>query len=92
MQLSLLAILSIALWILTLLFYVMYNLYNKNKKLENIVVNQSQFIYDMKGNLKKFNELVNKIDSQIWVQSDPEFLALFESMKEIQQLAQQYED
>lgn len=92
MQLSLVAILSIALWILTLLFYVMYNLYNKNKKLENIVVNQSQFIYDMKSNLKKFNELVNKIDSQIWVQSDPEFLALFESMKEIQQLAQQYED
>jgi hypothetical protein len=56
-----------------------------------MVINQSDFIYEVKQNMKLFDQLVNKIDSQIWVQSDPEFLALFENLKEIQQLAQKYE-
>jgi hypothetical protein len=85
------AIISIAGWIITVIGYVIFNLYNKNKKLENMVINQSNFIYEVKQNMKLFDQLVNKIDSQIWVQSDPEFLALFENLKEIQQLAQKYE-
>jgi hypothetical protein len=57
-----------------------------------MVIKQSEFIYDVKQSMKAFDSLANKIDSQIWVQSDPEFLALFENLKEIQQLAKKYED
>lgn len=85
------AIISISIWILTVIGYVIFNLYNKNKKLEDMVIRQSEFIFDVKQNMKAFDNLANKIDSQIWVQSDPEFLALFENLKEIQQLAQKYE-
>ena len=72
--------------------WILFNLYNKNKKLENMVINQSDFISNMKANIRQFDELANKIDAQIWVQSDPEFLALFEKVKEIQSSLQTYVD
>lgn len=86
------AIISVSIWVLSIIGWIIFNLYNKNKKLENMVINQSEFIYDVKQSMKAFDSLANKIDSQIWVQSDPEFLALFENLKEIQQLAKKYED
>jgi hypothetical protein len=85
-------IISISIWIATIIIYVIYNLLNKNKKLENMVINQSDFINTMKANVRQFDELANKIDAQIWVQSDPEFLALFEKVKEIQSNLQTYVD
>jgi len=57
-----------------------------------MVINQSDFISNMKVNIRQFDELANKIDAQIWVQSDPEFLALFEKVKEIQSSLQTYVD
>ena len=57
-----------------------------------MVINQSDFISNMKANVRQFDELANKIDAQIWVQSDPEFLALFEKVKEIQSNLQTYVD
>jgi hypothetical protein len=86
------AIISVSIWVLSIIGWIIFNLYNKNKKLESMVINQSEFIYDVKQSMKAFDSLANKIDSQIWVQSDPEFLALFENLKEIQQLAKKYED
>ena len=85
-------IISAAVWTATIVIYVIFNLLNKNKKLENMVINQSNFINVMKNNVKQFDELAHKIDSQIWVQSDPEFLALFEKIKDIQSNLQTYVD
>ena len=85
-------IISVSIWIVTKIVYVIFNLLNKNKKLENMVINQSDFINTMKANIRQFDELANKIDAQIWVQSDPEFLALFEKVKEIQSNLQTYID
>lgn len=85
-------IISASIWIATVIIYVIVNLLNKNKKLENMVINQADFINTMKANVRQFDELANKIDSQIWVQSDPEFLALFEKVKEIQSNLQTYVD
>lgn len=85
-------IISATVWTATVVIYVIFNLLNKNKKLENMVINQSNFINVMKNNVKQFDELANKIDSQIWVQSDPEFLALFEKIKDIQSNLQTYVD
>jgi len=85
-------IISVSIWIASVLGWILFNLYNKNKKLENMVINQSDFISNMKANIRQFDELANKIDAQIWVQSDPEFLALFEKVKEIQSNLQTYAD
>lgn len=78
------AIVAIVLWIGTVVGYVVWNLYNKNKKLEQMVINQQAFIEGIKGCMKVVNETANQIDSKLWVQSDPEFLSLMENVKQMQ--------
>ena len=75
---------ALVLWIATVIGYVIWNLYNKNKKLETMVVNQQLFINGIKDCMREINSAANQIDSKIWVQSDPEFLALMENVKVMQ--------
>lgn len=75
---------ALVLWIATVIGYVIWNLYNKNKKLETMVVNQQLFINGIKDCMREINTAANQIDSKIWVQSDPEFLALMENVKIMQ--------
>jgi hypothetical protein len=81
---------AIVLWTATILGAVVYNLYRKNKRLEELVINQSGFVNDTLSLLDDFNGLVNKIDMTMWVQSDPELLQLFENIKQIQVRVQQF--
>lgn len=83
-------IIAITLWFVTIVGAVVYNLYRKNKRLEEIVLNQSSFVNDTLSLLDDFNGLVNKIDMTMWVQSDPELLQLFENIKAIQSRVQQF--
>ena len=83
-------IIALVLWFATIFGAVVYNLYRKNKRLEEIVINQSTFVNDTLSLLDDFNGLVNKIDMTMWVQSDPELLQLFDTIKEIQQRVQQF--
>lgn len=78
------------LWVVTVVGYVIYNLYNKNKKLENLVINQKQNLDVFIALSKQIDKTADQIDSKIWVQSDPEFLQLMESIKEIQNSIKQY--
>jgi hypothetical protein len=75
---------ALVLWIATVIGYVIWNLYNKNKKLETMVVNQQLFINGIKDCMREINSAANQIDSKIWVQSDPEFLGLMENVKVMQ--------
>lgn len=83
-------IIAIVLWFATIFGAVVYNLYRKNKRLEEIVLNQSSFVNDTLALMDDFNGLVNKIDMTMWVQSDPELLQLFETIKAIQARVQQF--
>jgi hypothetical protein len=74
----------IILWPITILAWVIYNLYNKNVKLENAIVKQQRFINEILSTFKDLSKAVEKIDSTIWVQSDQELLTMFDSVKEIQ--------
>jgi hypothetical protein len=77
-------IIAISLWALSVIGYIIWNLYNKNKKLERMVVNQQFFIDGMKDCMKEINTAANLIDSKLWVQSDPEFISLIENVKQMQ--------
>jgi hypothetical protein len=81
---------ALVLWFVTIFGAIVYNLYRKNKRLEEIVLNQSGFVNDTMSLLDEFNGLVNKIDMTMWVQSDPELLSLFETIKAIQLRVQQF--
>lgn len=78
------AIVSIVLWVGSVIGYIIWNLYNKNKKLETMVVTQQIFIDQIKSCMKEINSCANQIDSKLWVQSDPEFLGLMENVKVMQ--------
>jgi hypothetical protein len=80
----------VALWVLTVVGYIVFNLYQKNRKLENMVVRQQLFINEVMANYKEIDLLVDKIDKTLWVQSDPEFLQLIEEMKNLQGVIKQY--
>ena len=83
-------IISISLWIGGLIGYVIWNLLKKNRKLEDIVINQSNFVNETIVLLDEFTALVNKIDMTVWVQSDPELLQLFEKIKQVQKRVQDF--
>ena len=80
----------VALWLLTIVGYVIFNLYQKNKKLENMVLSQQVFINDTLDSYKQIDLLADKIDKTLWVQSDPEFLALMEEIKTLQTTMKTY--
>ena len=79
-----LTIVAISLWVVSIIGYVIWNLFQKNRKFESIVVNQQIFIESIKGCMKEINTCANEIDSKLWVQSDPEFLSLMENVKQMQ--------
>jgi hypothetical protein len=83
-------IISIVLWVGGVVGYVIWNLLQKNRKLEEIVITQSSFVNDTVVMLDEFNALVNKIDMTMWVQSDPELLQLFETIKQVQKRVQEF--
>lgn len=78
-------IIAISLWVLTIVGWIIFNLYTKNRKLEQMVINQQLFIDGVKGSMKEINACANLIDSKLWVQSDPEFLSLMENVKQMQE-------
>jgi hypothetical protein len=77
-------IIASILWVSSIVGYVIWNLFQKNKRLESIIITQQIFINGMKESMKEVNIAANQIDSQIWVQSDPEFLSLMENVKIMQ--------
>lgn len=77
-------IIALIVWGVSVIGYIIWNLFNKNRKLEQIVVTQQVFIDDIKGCMKEINVAANQIDSKLWVQSDPEFLSLMENVKQMQ--------
>jgi len=86
----LITVISISLWVLTVIGYIIWNLFNKNRKLERMVVNQQVFIGGIKDCMKEINVCANQIDSKLWVQSDPEFLSLMENVKQMQEKINQF--
>jgi hypothetical protein len=85
-------IVSISIWVVSVIAYIIFNLYTKNKKLENIVIKQQNHIALTTNLYKEYCSLVDKIDSTMWVQSDPELLSLFENIKQIKTTTEQYLD
>jgi hypothetical protein len=85
-------VISVSLWIVTALSYVIFNLYSKNKKMESMIISQNSLIKDFMISSKVFSDLVNKIDITMWVQSDPELLEIFETIKQLKSTLDRYDE
>lgn len=85
-------VITVAIWIIIPLSYVIYNLYNKNKKMEDIILKQRIFVRDFLTMSRDFSRLVDKIDMTIWTSSDPELQELFEKIKSMKSILDGYEE
>lgn len=74
---------STVLWIITIAGFLIWNLYQKNKKMEGIIENQSYYLQTMKSLTSDLDFIVNKMDTTMWVQADPELVQLFEAVKSV---------
>lgn len=83
-------IISVSIWIVSVIGYIIWNLFQKNKKLETLVLGQQTFINGIKESMRDINKAAEQIDSKLWVQSDPEFLSLMENVKTMQNSINQF--
>ncbi len=71
-------------WVVTIVGWVIYNLYQKNIKLENTVINQGVFIAGVQNLITQSDKALKDLDDKIWMESDKELQTVFESLKTIQ--------
>jgi peptidoglycan hydrolase CwlO-like protein len=83
-------IISIAIWPITIIGYIIFNLFNKNVKLEKIINNQSNFIKNILSLADNIDKTAQKIDSTMWVSADPELKIMFEDIKTMQENIKQF--
>lgn len=79
-----------SLWILTVLGWVIYNLYQKNVKLENMVINQANFIASLRALIKESERAVKTLDDKIWLESDKELQEVYHNLKAVQEGLNQF--
>ena len=70
--------------------YIIVNLLKKNEKLEDIAVQQNQYINSISTIIKESDKKLREIDSKGVFQSDDEIGWFFNGVKEIQDLINEY--
>ena len=78
-------LLNIALWVLTILGYVIYNLYSKNVKLEQMVLNRDQTLRNLSDVINESDKVLKDVDRLGAFQSDDEIGFFFNTVKAIQE-------
>lgn len=85
-----LGIIAIILWVGSVIGYIIYNLYQKNIKLEEMVVRQSSLIQGLSGVIQESDRVIKELDTKIWTEGDKELAAVFQNLRAIQEALNQY--
>jgi len=80
----------VALWALTVVGWIIFNLYRKNEKLENTVINQANFIGGLQSLIGESDKALKNLDDKIWMESDTELQTVFQNLKAIQEALNQF--
>jgi len=83
-------LLNIALWFFTIVGYAVYNLYQKNIKLERIIEDQNQLITNMQAIVEQSDRMLSEMDKRGIFKSDDEVGTFFNTVMEIQKLLNQF--
>ena len=74
-------IITLILWVLTVIGWIIYNLYTKNIKLEQTVIAQSTFIAGLQSMIYESDKALKNLDDKIWMESDKELETVFQNLK-----------
>lgn len=86
----LIVLINVCIVILGIGIYIIINLLKKNEKLEDIAVQQNQYINSISTIIKESDKKLREIDSKGVFQSDDEIGWFFNGVKEIQDLINEY--
>ena len=77
-------------WIATVIGWIVFNLYQKNIKLEATVVNQAIFIAGLQSLIGESDKALKGLDDKIWMESDKELQTVFHNLKAVQEALNQF--
>lgn len=77
-------------WLITVVGWVIYNLYRKNVRLEQTVINQATFIAALQQLMSESDKAIKALDDKIWLESDKELQLVFQNLKAIQEALNQF--
>lgn len=77
-------IITLCLWVATIVGWVIYNLYQKNIKLEATVLNQAAFIAGLQALIGESEKALKGLDDKIWLESDKDLQTVFQNLKAVQ--------
>ena len=80
----------VAVWIFTVVGWIIFNLYRKNVKLETTVINQATFIANLQALIGESDKALKALDDKIWLESDKELQTVFQNLKAIQEALNQF--
>lgn len=83
-------VIAILLWVVSIIGYVIYNLYQKNLKLEDIVIKQSNLIQGLGSVIQESDKVIRELDTKIWTEGDKELAAVFQNLRAIQEALNQF--
>ncbi len=78
-------LINLNIWVFTIIGYVVYNLYNKNLKLEEIVQNQNKTLQTISAFIEESDKALKEIDQLGAFRSDDEIGFFFKAMQSIQE-------
>jgi hypothetical protein len=77
-------------WIATVVGWIIYNLYQKNIKLETTVLAQANFIGGLQQLIGESEKALKNLDDKIWMDSDIELQTVFQNLKAVQEGLNQF--
>jgi hypothetical protein len=83
-------ILNLALWIFSITCYIIYNLYKKNVKLEEMVTERDNKLNSLSSVIVESNKMLKELDTLGAFKSDDEIGFFFQAVKQIQETLNQY--
>jgi hypothetical protein len=81
---------TLILWVVTVIGWVIFNLYQKNIKLERITINQAVFIANLQTLIGESDKALKGLDDKIWMESDKELQTVFQNLKAVQEALNQF--
>jgi lipopolysaccharide biosynthesis regulator YciM len=86
----LLGLIMLFVWIVTVVGWIIYNLFNKNRKLEVTVLAQANFIAGLQQLIGESDKALKNLDDKIWMESDKELQTVFQNLKAVQEGLNQF--
>lgn len=83
-------VIMLFIWVVTIIGWVIYNLYKKNEKLETTVLAQANFISGLQHMIGESDKALKNLDDKIWMESDKELMTVFQNLKAVQEGLNQF--